>query len=332
RSITLDLKSATGQAIFKELLRSADLVVESFRPGTVDRFGLGYQELSALRPGLVMLSISNFGQSGPYRDYKAVDLIAQAVGGPAMYSQGMQGREPLKYPGNTGQFFAGTTAAVAAMGAVFAARMQGIGQHVDVSIAEALLGSTENKPIEYLYTGQVLTRAANTARWSYLMGSFPCKDGFIGLQGSGRGETWWPRVYRLIGMPELEQDPRFSTPEAREANREAFDVYWYSWLADHTRQEVFEAAQEARFPLAPVYTPRDMAQDPHFRARGFFEEVQQPHAGRLIQPGRPFKMAGTPWRGGEPAPLLGQHNAEVYVGQLGISPRELGRLRAAGVV
>jgi crotonobetainyl-CoA:carnitine CoA-transferase CaiB-like acyl-CoA transferase len=194
------------------------------------------------------------------------------------------------------------------------------------------MGSTENKPIEYQYTGKALTRESNTARWSYLMGSFPCKDGFIGLQGSGRGETWWPRVYRLMGMPELERDPRFSTPEAREAHRDEFDALWYSWLAEHTRQEVFTAAQQARFPLAPVYTPADLAGDRHFQARGFFEQVAQPEAGCLVQPGRPFRMNGTPWRTGQPAPTLGQHNSEVYVGELGLTTGELRQLRAAGVV
>jgi crotonobetainyl-CoA:carnitine CoA-transferase CaiB-like acyl-CoA transferase len=218
------------------------------------------------------------------------------------------------------------------MGALFAAKTQGTGQYLDVSLAEALMGSTENKPIEYQYTGQVLTREANTARWTYLMGSFPCQDGFIGLQGSGRGETWWPRVYRLMGMPELEHDPRFSSPQGREASRDEFDALWYAWLAGHTRQEVFAAAQRARFPLAPVYTPEDLVHDPHYRARGFFEEVEQPSTGRLTQPGAPFKMNGTPWHRGQPAPALGQHTIEVCVGELGMSHEDLRRLRAAGVV
>ncbi|MCH7553109.1 MAG: CoA transferase [Chloroflexi bacterium] len=334
RSISLNLKTPTGRQIFLALLEDADVLLESYRPGTMARLGLSYDDLKERRPGLVYVSISNYGQTGPNRDWEAVDLIAQATGGGAMYSHGILGEEPLKFAGNTGQYYAGAMAALATVGAAFAAKTQGIGQHLDLSIQEALLSSTESKPIDYLYTGNVLSRGsnANSSRTSYLMGAFPGADGFIGLQGSGRGETWWLRVYQMMGMPELADDPRFSTPEARDANRDELDVLWYLWLADRTRQEVFAAAQQARFPLAPVYTPEDVVNDPHYNARGFFEQVRQPAVGVLKQPGSPLKMFGTPWETGQPAPTLGRHNAEVYVGRLGLSNEDLRRLRAAGVI
>ena len=334
RSITLDLASATGRDIALALARQADVVVESFRPGTMERFGLGFDVLAAAQPDLVLTSISNFGQTGPYRDYEAVDLVVQAVGGPGMFFHGMAGREPLKYAGNTGQYFAGLSAAIATAGAAVSAREQGLGQQVDVSIAEALTSSPESKSLQYLYTGEAESRgaSANESRASYLLGAYPVADGFIGLQGTGRGETWWQRVYNMMEQPRLGQDPRFSDAETQDANRDELDAMWYSWLADHSRQEVFAAAQHWRFPLAPVYTPQDIARDPHFEARGFFDVIEQPDAGCLRQPGAPVKMWGTPWVGARPAPLLGQHNEEVYAGLLGFSSEGLRRLRAARVI
>lgn len=332
RSITLNLRSPTGRAIFLHLARDADLVVESFRPGTMARFGLGRAELLRANPFLVLSSISNFGQSGPYRDYEAVDLIAQAYGGPLMYGQGLAEKTPLKFAGNSGLYYAGVMAALAAMGAVLFAKMGGPGQHVDTSIVHALMSSPEHKPISAQYTGAPTPRATSVSRWSYLMGFYPCKDGFIGVQGSGRGETWWPRVYRMMGMPELERDPRFSTPEARDANRDDFEALWYAWLADHTRQKIFAAATAARYPLAPVYTPADLATDPHFTARRFFEPVRRRALGTILQPGAPAKLLGSPWLEGQPAPALGEHNHQIYAGRLGYSAKQLAEMRSAGMI
>ncbi len=332
RSITLNLKSQTGRAIFLRLLESADVVVESYRPGAMTGFGLDYTTLAGCKPHIILVSISNFGQTGPYRDYEAVDLISQAFGGPLMYAQGYPNKSPLKYAGNTGQYYAGLAAALAAVAAAGVSKWQGVGQHVDISIIRALMSSPEHKPIISQYTGEPSRRVSNDDRSAYLMGAYPCKDGFIGVQGSGRGETWWPRVYRMMGMPELIEDPRFSTPADREANRDEFDALWYSWLAEHTRQEIFAAANEARYPLAPVYTPADLLTDPHFKARGFFERVRQPAVGELVRPGAPFKMSATPWLPSLPAPSLGEHNEQVYVEQLGYSKRQLVQMRMSGVI
>ena len=332
RSITLNLKSQTGREIFLRLAQEADVVIESFRPGTMARLGIGYDALARVKQRLVFSSVSNFGQTGPHRDYEAVDLIAQAFGGPLMYAQGQAEKSPLKYAGNSSLYYAGVMAALATMGATHLAKTGGPGQHVDISIIRALMSSPEHKPISAQYSGAPTARASNVGRWSYLMGAYPCKDGFIGVQGSGRGETWWPRVYRMMGMPELERDPRFATPEARDVHRDEFDAMWYGWLAEHTRQEVFAAATAARYPLAPVYTPADLVIDPHFAARGFFEPVRQGALGALLKPGAPFKLLATPWVSGQPAPSLGQHNNQVYTGELGYSRKQLAQLRSSGVI
>ncbi|MBI3954115.1 MAG: CoA transferase [Chloroflexi bacterium] len=331
RGITLNLKTAAGRGSFKRLAERADLVVESFMPGTMARLGLSYATLEALNQRLVLVSISNFGQTGPYRDYKATDLVIQALASP-MYSKGHPDREPLKYAENTALYFAGVTAAVAALGAAFASVFDGVGQHVDISIAEAVLGSVERMTTSYLYTGEVARRAGHQVLPTYLSGAYRCQDGFVGVQGGGRGESWWPRVYRMMGMPELAEDPRFSTLQAREQNREELDAFWHSWLLDHTREEVFRAAREARFPLAPVNTTEDLLNDPHYRARGFFVGLEHPVAGHLVYPGAPFKLSETPWQVSRPAPALGQHNEEVYGGLLGLGQRDLAGLRKEGVI
>ncbi|MBI3953854.1 MAG: CoA transferase [Chloroflexi bacterium] len=329
--ITLDPATSAGAALCRELVHRADMVVESFHPGTLEALGLGYAALRQLQPALVLLSITDFGQTGPYRDYKGSELVLQALGGP-MYSRGLPDREPLKYADNVGQMLAGLTAAVAALGAIFLARYGGIGQWVDVSIAEAILGSVERGATGYQYTGEIARRLGNQAAGTYLMGAYQCKDGYIGVQGGGRGESWWPRVYAMIGMPELAADPRFSTPEAREANRGELDALWYSWLLDHTREEVFAAGRAARYPLAPVNTPADLVSDAHNQARGFFVEMDHPEAGRLLYPGAPFRLSAVPWLARRPAPLLGQHNEEVYGGLLGLTREKLAALRQAEVV
>jgi crotonobetainyl-CoA:carnitine CoA-transferase CaiB-like acyl-CoA transferase len=331
RGITLDLAQPTGRRIFRHLAAQSDVVVESYDPGVMAGWGLGYADLCPLQPRLVYVSVTPFGQDGPYAGWKAGELIDQAIGGPFMYSQGKAEREPLKYAENSGRYYAGVMAAIATLAAAFTAKFKGVSQQVDLSIVQALLSSTENKPIHYQYTGEILGRVDNAGRWSYLMGAYPCADGFIGVQGSGRGETWWPRVYRMIGRPELEQDPRFATPEARRAHRDEFDVLWYTWLAEHTRAEIFAAAQAARFPLAPVYTPEDLLHDPHYQARAFFVPLDDPDAGPLTLPGAPFQLSATPWRLRRPAPRLGQHNRQVLIAELGFSPAEVIRLHSTGV-
>ncbi len=331
KSVTLNLNPSDGASLCKALAGQASLVVEDLRPGVLQELGLGYKDLAATNPRLVMVSITSFGQTGPYRDYKYTELVAEAISG-IMYSHGAPDREPLKFAQSVGQYLAGLTAAIGAMGAVLAAKLQGIGQYVDVSIMESLAFTPDRRPSSYFYTGGIIKRLGYYYTPSYLVGAYPCKDGFVGIQGVGRGEAWWPRIYNMMGMPELTTDPRFSKPDARLANRGEFDVLFYSWLADRTRQEVFEEAAKARFPLAPVYTTEDLLRDPHFKARGFFVDVEHPAAGRITQTGAPFKLSETPWKGHRPAPLLGQHNEEVFCHTLGYSRADLAQLREQGAI
>jgi crotonobetainyl-CoA:carnitine CoA-transferase CaiB-like acyl-CoA transferase len=310
RSVELDLANPAGAEKLRELVAGAHLLIESFRPATRERLGLHWEQLRALQPSLSMISVSNFGQAGPYRDWELTELTSFALTGP-MYQTGLPGREPLGFAENATQTFAGLALANIALAMAIDAQRGGGGHYVDFSIAEGFLAGGERQPLSYFYSGEIPQRVEDALRAQYLVGAYPCKDGYIAVQGVGRGESWWPRVFRMMGQPELSDDPRFANGTAIAENKPAFDEIWLAWLATHTRKQVFDAAAEARFPIAPVYTAADIYRDEHFLARDVFVEIDHPEVGRLRYPGPPARLHAAPYRAPQPAPLLGQHSAQV---------------------
>lgn len=327
RGITLDIRTPTGQQLFKELVRWADVLVENTLPGTLDELGLGWEELEKINPRLVMTSITPFGQTGPYRDYAAEEITIFAMSS-RMYTHGQPDREPLRYAPDVAWFQVGATAALATMGGIFASRRFGIGQQIDVSALEALVGNVDARTIFYTMTGQVGQRQRQTV--SSAAGVVPCKDGFMLLIAGG--ERFFRRLLRAIGHPELIQDPRFATPQARAEHRDELDAILLPWLLERTRREVFEQLQAYSVMCAPIQTVDEVFNDPQVLAREFFVEVEHPVAGTFLYPGAPFIMEETPWAVRRPAPLLGQHNEEVYCGMLGLSKQELMALYAQGII
>ena len=334
KGITLNLKTATGRKILKELVTNVDILVESFRPRVMPGLGLDYETLEKINPGLLMVSISSFGQTGPYRDFNASEIVEYAMGG-EMCSTGIADREPLKLGGNVVQYQAGTVAAVSTMGALFAARSGGIGQHVDVSIMETQAGSADRRIIyllSYACAGVITTRwppPREAVRMLIMpQGVYPCKDGFVNTLSLPQ---WWPRYVHALGRPELMEDPRFQNLFSADAGLE-FDAIWYDWLADRTREELFEIFLEAKIASAPVNSPADIVDYPHLAERGFFVEIDHPETGKVKYPGAPVVLTESPWQIRHPAPLLGQHNEEVYCDGLGYAREELVKLREAGVI
>ncbi len=332
KSVTLDLGTATGARLFKELATQADIVVENFRPGVMWRFGLSYEELSKVNPDLIMVSISNFGQSGPYRDFKATELVAYAMGS-TMDSTGVPDREPLKLGLTVVQFQAGNMAAAATMGAFYGNRSCGAGQHVDVSIMECQLASVDRSGpslVSVAYSGNPTFVRTFARRFSIMpFGVYPCADGYVHFTAAQK--AWWPKFCKLIGMPELTDDPLYSTDETFNDLSKApeIDAMFLPWVLQHTKQEVTTLA--ADLAGTPVNTTQDLFRDPHFKARGFFVPVEHPVAGNALYPGAPFRMTSTPWKAGR-APTLGEHNQEIYAGRLGLSEQDLTRLRQTGIV
>ena len=297
----------------------------------MDSFGLAYTTLKALNPRLVMTSVSNFGQTGPYRDYKGSEIIFYGMGG-EMCATGFDDREPIKLGGTVGLYQAGTIAAVATMGALFGAKGDDIGQLVDVSIFETQISSQDRRTsslVGYQYTGKISPRLP-LATAGYPLGIYPCQDGYFEWFG---GLVYFPRVVAMLGNPEFLQEPRWYTPQAQSDPEmvDEFNGYFLGWCLEHTKKELWEIGQSNRVISAPVNTVEDVLNDPEFTKRGAFALMNHPEAGEVRIPGRPFIMGETPWDLRRPAPTLGQHNEEVLTG-LGYSREDVVRLRQQGVI
>ena len=328
--ITLNLKAAAGARIFGELVKWADVVVENFRPGVMDRLGLTYSRLTELKPGLVMTSISNFGQTGPYRDYKATEIIEYAIGGPMLFT-GTSGREPVKLGANVGLYFAGQMAAVATLTAVYRKQGDGSGDHIDISIMETQAGSVDRQTamlVNHQYTGHRFSRL--DTHESYLGGIYPCKDGYIDVRARER----MPKLIEMMEDAEPSRGPVVVTSETSEdlSRVQALDQRLRDWLNQRTRREVWAKTQEHRVLTAPLYDSAGVLEDPHFRARGLWTRVEGVDSGLSEFPGRQVLMGATPWQVRRPAPTLGQHNTHIYCGLLGYSLSDLSRLCQMGVI
>ncbi|HEY8490024.1 MAG TPA: CoA transferase, partial [Dehalococcoidia bacterium] len=331
RSVALDLRRPEGREVFARLLDRADLVVESFRPGVLDRLGVGWSFIHQRRPDLPLVSISNFGQESPYRDYQGSDLVLYALAG-EMYSMGVAEREPVKMYGTAALIESGSAAAVAAMAALEVARGQGVGQHVDFSIADSHFCGVDRRHATvtaYDFCGRKTLRAAGGAT-GFANGVYPCADGYVEFANAG---LRLDRLADMLGHPEWLQDPKWYVPGAAMNPDlvDEFNAYFYAWLLERTKREVWEEARRAKVLCGPLFTVEDLFHDPHFRSRGFWQQVQHPELGTVDLPGRPFIMADSPWELRRPAPLLGQHTAEVLA-EAGYSPAEVRQLAEQGVV
>lgn len=337
KSITLSLKTASGQKLLRELVREADLLVEGFHPGTMEHWGLGYQELEKINPKLVELSISNFGQWGPYRDFQLSELALYALGG-TLHHTGLAEREPVKMALSVIQFQMGQVAAVAAMAGVLVARSQGVGQQIDFSLFEAQAGTIDRGATNIVsaafndWQPSMLRSGSLIFRTIQPTGIYPCADGYVQIQ-SGRPD-WFKRMLKTLGRVDILQEPRFQPfPDClyRMELKEEVEAITFEWCLQHTKWECQELAQANEWPVTAVNTMEDLFKDPHFRGRNFFVEVDHPVAGKLEYPGAPALPSETPWRAGR-APLLGEHNQEIYCTKLGCSPEDLVRMREQGVI
>jgi len=328
KSITLNLHNAKGAGIFREIVRSADVLVENFPPGVMQSAGLDYSTLSDINSRLVMTSITAFGQTGPYHNYKAVTIIEYALSG-HQYINGEPTREPLQGAGPQPEYQGGLHGFMATLMALYSREDTGLGQWLDVSIQECLAGFHQFTITRYTYGGLIKQRNGNRYESDHPISIYPCKDGYVAVSASARPQQ--EQLYTLIGMPELIQDPRFLTPQDRIDNADAFDELLVPWLKQRTKEELFHTLSEWRIPCAPVADPRDLLSDPHFKAREFWAQIEHPEAGSLTHPGPPFRMSETPWQVAR-APLLGEHNEEIYSGRLGYSRENLAGLREQGVI
>jgi len=328
KGVTLNLKTEAGVKLFKELASEADVLVESFSPGTMTRLGLDYEALEKVNPRLIMTSISNFGQSGPYRDFKATHLTQCALAGWS-YQVGEGNREPLQAAGWASHYVAGLFGAIGTAIALYYSMATGIGQHIDLSTAEAIIPISTYCPTMYDYLKLVRRRRGNVIFVGYGFAA-RCKDGYLGANAYTFQQ--WEQLLQWMGKPELLE--KFSTALGREyirAHAEEITEQLAPWFLDKYKDETFHAAQERRIPFAPIPTTEDLLQCPQLQAREWFATAEHPRTGPIAYPGAPFKMGQTPWRIGRPAPLLGEHNDEVYC-RLGYSKDDLVRMRERGII
>ncbi len=311
RSVVLDLKSAAGKESLAVLAAKADIVVENFSPGVMDRLGIGFDFFQAIKPELPLISISNFGQTGPYRDYKLTELVLYAFAG-EMYSMGLTEREPVKMAGTAALFESGAGTAVALMGAFFSSKRHGIGQHVDISLAETHLGGVDRRhatAIGHQFSGRKTLRTAGSGG-GMPQGIYPCADGYVDFTNAGLRAD---RVADMLNYADWLNDPRFDDPMQRldPFVIEEWNAHFLGWCLERTKREVWAEARRAKVLCAPLFTMEDLFHDEHFRGRGFWTKTTHPDLGDVEFPGRPFIMGKGGWQLRHPAPRLGQHTREV---------------------
>ncbi len=319
KSLTLDMETERGADVLRRLSERCDVLIESGAPGRMAALGLGYDDLAASNPGLVYVSITPFGQTGPYRDYEGGDLVAQAMGA-LLHTVGLPDREPLKIGGSVVSYAVGIAAFSGAMLALYARDFTGEGQYVDVSAMEAVTVAQIHASIHHQF-GRIPTR-----RESALVRA---ADGWVspGLE-IGVREDIWARVCELMGVPELADDPAFSTREARREHQQDVLAIVGEWAATKSKEDIYHTLQGMRTIAGYVADVEDLLDSGQLRDRGFFQDIEHPHAGTATYPGEPIRVSGHEWRH-ERAPLLGEHNAEILGGRLGLTDAEIAELANA---
>lgn len=339
RGITLDYATPEGKEIFGRLASNADVIVETHQPGTLDELGLGYAVLREQNPGLTMTSITGFGQSGPRTHYKCPDIVANAMGG-YMFVTGFPEDPPVRGYGNQSFHVGSVYGAIGTLSALFNKNITGEGQHVDISLQEAVLSITEHVNIYYVYENHVSRRQGTShGVWQVDLkgpvGSgdvFECKDGHACIFGLKEDAIQW-----LIDTGVAEAAPymalEWAEPQKLEERGQIICSIVREWAKRFTVDEVFAEGQRRRVTTAPVNTPDKVFHNTHLRERSFFVEVEHPELGRaLTYPGAPYKLHECPWRLSRKAPLPGQHNSEVYINELGLEESRLEELRKKGVI
>lgn len=328
--ITLNVETSTGRDIFRKLVAEADILVEDKAPGAMEKLGLDYETLKEINPPIIMASITPFGQTGPYRDYKAYHLNMFNAGGEAYLTPGgieNVERPPLKVGNLVGEYDSGLNAAIAILGALYWRNKSGRGQYIDISKQESIMALNRLDMPRWANEGDIITRARLGVPYG---GALPCEDGYTVFI------TWeadqWDKLITFMGNPEWAGDEQFEDYESRYRNGELINALLTEWMTDHTKEDLYHKGQAAGVPFAMVYDSKDMVESKQLEARGFFTEVEHPKTGRLKYPGAPYKFSQTPWRVQRPAPLLGEHNEEILGNRLGFPKQNLVKMGEAGVI
>ena len=329
-AVTLELKTPRGLELFKELVQHADVVTENFSVGTMERLGLGYEDLRKIRPDLIYASITAFGQHGPYAMQRGYDMLAQAISG-YMSITGFPDGPPTRSGQSISDYYAGMLSAFSIVSALHYRTRTGKGQRIDLALLDSLLVALDNLGERYAVGGELLTRAGNVSFGGSSSGVYPATDGHVAIAAGGSNAVW-RRFCAAIGRPELSRDPGFATAPARRDRRDQIAAIIGGWTGQRPKGEVVRALTEAGVPAAPVNNVAEMMADPQVQAREMFVEVDHPTHGPLTTTGTPLKLSETPGRIRWLAPMPGEHNEEVFVDLLGHSREDVARWHAEGVI
>ena len=329
RSIALDLRSAEGQELARRLIADADVLIENFRPGTLEGWGLGPDALLALNPGLVMLRISGYGQTGPYRDLPGFGAIGEAMGG-LRHLTGEPGRVPVRCGISIGDTLAALHGTIGILTALYHRKVNGgRGQVIDVALNEAVFNVMESLIPEYSAFGAVREAAGSALPGIAPSNAYRCSDGFVLI--AGNGDSIFKRLMQAIGREDLGADPALGDNAGRVARVEELDAAIEAWTLQRPVAEVLDVLGRVKVPAGKVYTARDIAEDPHYRARDMLLRQRTRDGHELEVPGVVPKLLGTPGRVRNAAPRLGD-DTDAVLRELGISDDDIAALRGRKVV
>ena len=333
KSVTLDLRVAAGQSVLRELIVHADVLIENFTPGTLERWGLGWDGVHALNPRLIMTRVSGYGQKGPYAKRSGYDRIALGFSG-YMYPTGFPDRFPVRPAFATADYNTGTFAALATMFALYHRDAQpsgGEGQLIDLALYEAPFRITGDMLTMHARTGEIRERIGNRNPTFSPAGTFQTKDGRY-VQIAAGGDGVFQRLAAAIDQPELAADPRYAASRERIARADELEALLADWIAGRDFADIERRFVAANVPFGGIYTAADISTDPHYAARDNIARVTDDELGEVVMPGVVPRLEGTPGRIAFAGEGIGNHNREVYGGLLGKSDADLAALRAAGVI
>lgn len=330
KSVTLNLRHPEGQSLARRLLGTADVLVENFRPGTLERWGLGYDALAERNPGLVLVRVTGFGQDGPYAPRAGYGSIGEAMGG-LRYVTGDPSTPPSRSGISIGDSLAGTFAALGALLALHARARTGRGQVVDSAIYEAVLAMTESLVTEYQVAGYTRERTGAILPNVAPSNVYPTADGQLVLVAANQ-DTVFRRLAAVMARPELADDPRYASHSARGEHQVELDGLIAGWTATLDADRLLAALEEAGVPAGRIYRAADMLADPHYQARQAIVRLADPELGEIAMQNVAPRLSATPGRVAWPGPALGQHNREVYQGLLGLPDEEVERLADQAVI